>query len=58
MADNTCTLTRKDNGLYDLLIRDKKNRVVLQKRDITYSEAVYCIEMTMYVSEENDGRTE
>ena len=58
MADNTCTLTRKDNGLYDLLIRDKKNRVVLQKRDITYSEAVYCIEMTMYVSEEQNGRTE
>lgn len=58
MADNTCTLTRKDNGLYDLLIRDKKNRVVLQKRDITYSEAVYCIEMTMYVSEEQNGRAE
>lgn len=53
MADNTCTLTRKENGLYDLLIRDKKNRVILQRRDIPFEEAVYCIEMTMYVSEES-----
>lgn len=58
MADNTCTLTRKENGLYDLLIRDKKNRVILQRRDIPFEEAVYCIEMTMYVSGEDNGGTE
>lgn len=54
MADNTCTLTRKENGKYDLVIRDKKNRVLFNVRDITYKDAVFYIEMTMYTSEGNN----
>lgn len=51
----TTTLSKCDDGSFNLLIQDEKGRVVLFKRGIPFREAVCEIEMRMYTKEETDG---
>lgn len=51
----TTTLSKNEDGTFNLLIQDGKGRVVLFVRSITFREAVYEIEMRMYTKEGDDG---
>lgn len=52
--NQTTTLSKNEDGSFNLLIQNERGRIVLWKRGIPFREAVYEIEMRMYAEEEND----
>lgn len=50
----TTTLSKNEDGSFNLLIQNEKGRILFWKRGIPFREAAYEIENRMYVEEEND----
>lgn len=51
MGDMSCTLKRTDGDLYSLEIKNGKGEIVTSKKDISFTEAVCELEMSMYVTD-------
>lgn len=49
ICKETSTITKNDDGTYNLLIQNERGHVTMEKRSIPFSEAVYELEMAMYV---------
>ena len=56
--DENCTISKIENGLYKVRVKDGKGRVIARADNVHFHEAVALIENTMYQTEGNDGRAE
>lgn len=53
--DENCTMKRRENGLYNVRVKNGKGVVIAKADNVTFHEAVTLIENTMY-QEGNNGQ--